>query len=65
MVSTPQHSWQARCAAKRDEIERDTRMLDERKKNRIERLYREVRAFAIPGGSEEIMRDLAVRQMGL
>ena len=44
MVSTPQHSWQARCAAKRDEIERDTRMLDERKKNRIERLYRELEA---------------------
>ena len=27
----------------------------------IERLYREVRAFAIPGGSEEIMLDLAVK----
>ncbi|KAK7234219.1 Exonuclease, partial [Aureococcus anophagefferens] len=44
MMSAPQHSWQARCAAKRDEIERDTRMLDERKKNRIERLYRELEA---------------------
>ncbi|KAH8072202.1 exonuclease [Aureococcus anophagefferens] len=43
-MSAPQHSWQARCAAKRDEIERDTRMLDERKKNRIERLYRELEA---------------------
>merc|ERR1711904_745656 len=29
---------------------------------KIERLYREVRAFAIPGGSEEIMLDLGVRQ---
>ncbi|KAJ3157271.1 hypothetical protein HDU89_002683 [Geranomyces variabilis] len=29
---------------------------------RIERLYREVRAYAIPGGSEEIMIDLGVRQ---
>jgi len=29
---------------------------------KIERLYREVRAFAIPGGSEEIMLDFAVRQ---
>ena len=29
---------------------------------KIERLYREVRAYAIPGGSEEIMADLAVRQ---
>ncbi len=30
--------------------------------DKVERLYREVRAFAIPGGSEEIMRDLGVRQ---
>ncbi|CAO3676476.1 unnamed protein product [Umbelopsis ramanniana] len=29
---------------------------------KIERLYREVRAYAIPGGSEEIMIDLGVRQ---
>ncbi|KAF4672613.1 hypothetical protein FOL47_000301 [Perkinsus chesapeaki] len=28
----------------------------------VERLYRDVRALAIPGGSEEIMLDLAVRQ---
>ena len=28
---------------------------------KVERLYREVRAFAIPGGSEEIMLDLGVR----
>ncbi len=28
----------------------------------VERLYREVRATAIPGGSEEVLRDLAVRQ---
>ncbi|KAA8907880.1 hypothetical protein TRICI_004887 [Trichomonascus ciferrii] len=28
----------------------------------IERLYREVRAYAIPGGSEEIMLDLSIRQ---
>lgn len=33
--------------------------------NRIERVYREVKVQAIGGGSEEIMRDLAVRQMGL
>jgi acyl-CoA dehydrogenase len=32
---------------------------------RIERIYREVRVNAIGGGSEEIMRDLAMRQMGL
>ena len=30
---------------------------------KVERLYREVRAMAIPGGSEEIVIDLAVRQI--
>lgn len=29
---------------------------------KVERLYREVRAYAIPGGSEEILLDLSVRQ---
>ena len=29
---------------------------------KVERLYREVRAYAIPGGSEEILLDLGVRQ---
>lgn len=33
--------------------------------NPAERVYREVKIMAIGGGSEEIMRDLAVRQMGL
>ncbi len=33
--------------------------------NPIERIYRDVKVMAIGGGSEEIMRDLAVRQMGL
>lgn len=33
--------------------------------NVVERLYREVRVMAIGGGSEEIMRDLASRQMRL
>lgn len=33
--------------------------------NRVERIYREVRVNAIGGGSEEIMRDMAVRQYGL
>lgn len=31
----------------------------------VERAYREVKVVAIGGGSEEIMRDLAARQMGL
>jgi alkylation response protein AidB-like acyl-CoA dehydrogenase len=29
---------------------------------KVERLYRDVRAYAIPGGSEEIMLDLGERQ---
>ena len=33
--------------------------------NPVERIYREVRVNAIGGGSEEILRDLAARQMGL
>merc|ERR1712098_617536 len=28
---------------------------------KVERLYRDVRAYAIPGGSEEILLDLSVR----
>jgi acyl-CoA dehydrogenase len=32
---------------------------------RVERIYREVRVMAIGGGSEEIMLDLAARQIGL
>ncbi|MGR8921095.1 MAG: acyl-CoA dehydrogenase family protein [Gammaproteobacteria bacterium] len=31
----------------------------------VERIYRETKVMAIGGGSEEVMRDLAVRQMGL
>lgn len=33
--------------------------------SRIERIYREVRVNAIGGGSEEIMKDLAARQLGI
>ncbi len=33
--------------------------------NPVERIYREVRVNAIGGGSEEIMRDLAARQLGI
>ncbi|MGC6511909.1 MAG: acyl-CoA dehydrogenase family protein [Parvibaculales bacterium] len=33
--------------------------------NAVERIYREVKVMAIGGGSEEIMRELAVKQMGL
>merc|ERR1719327_1963021 len=31
--------------------------------DKVERIYREVRAYAIPGGSEEIMLNLATSQM--
>ena len=33
--------------------------------NPVERIYRETKVMTIGGGSAEIMRDLAVRQMGL
>lgn len=33
--------------------------------NAVERIYRETKVMTIGGGSAEIMRDLAVRQMGL
>lgn len=33
--------------------------------NPVERVWRELKVMAIGGGSEEIMRDLAARQMGL
>ena len=32
---------------------------------KVERIYRDVKVNAIGGGSEEIMKDLASRQMGL
>ncbi len=32
--------------------------------NAVERMYREVKVNAIGGGSEEIMKDLTIRQMG-
>jgi acyl-CoA dehydrogenase len=33
--------------------------------SKSERIYREVRVNAIGGGAEEIMKDLAARQLGL
>ncbi|MCW5748888.1 MAG: acyl-CoA dehydrogenase, partial [Alphaproteobacteria bacterium] len=32
---------------------------------KVERIYRETKVMSIGGGSQEIMRDLAARQMGL
>jgi acyl-CoA dehydrogenase len=31
----------------------------------VERIYRDTKPFAIGGGSVEIMKDLAARQLGL
>ncbi|PCC72874.1 acyl-CoA dehydrogenase [Nannocystis exedens] len=33
--------------------------------NKVERIYRETKVLAIGGGAEEIMKDLAAKQMGL
>lgn len=33
--------------------------------NRVERIYREARIFVIGGGAEEVLRDLAARQLAL
>jgi acyl-CoA dehydrogenase len=32
---------------------------------KVERIYRETKVLAIGGGAEEIMKELAARQMGL
>lgn len=32
--------------------------------NRVERIYREARSFAVAGGAEEVLFDLAARQLG-
>ena len=32
--------------------------------SRVERIYRELKVMMIGGGSEEIMKDLAARQLG-
>lgn len=41
---------------------RPVRLHDDIDSLQVERLYRDVRAYAIPGGSEEIMLDLSMRQ---
>ena len=33
--------------------------------NKVERIYRETKVLSIGGGAEEIMKDLAARQLGL
>jgi len=50
------------CAREAAQIFGGNSLLREGKGKIVERLYREVRWTAIPGGSEEILLDLAVRQ---
>jgi len=53
------------CAREAVQVLGGTGYTRQSKGEKVERIYREVRAFAIPGGSEEIMLNLAVSQLGL
>jgi alkylation response protein AidB-like acyl-CoA dehydrogenase len=53
------------CAREASQIFGGNGYLREGKGKRVERLYREVRAAAIPGGSEEILLDLAMKSAKL
>jgi len=50
------------CAREASQVFGGSALVKEGKGKLIERIYREVRAAAIPGGSEEILLDLAARQ---
>jgi len=50
------------CAREASQIFGGAAVVKEGKGMIVERLYREVRATAIPGGSEEILLDFAIRQ---
>lgn len=50
------------CAREASQIFGGSSLVREGPGKMVERLYREVRASAIPGGSEEILLDLAARQ---
>jgi len=50
------------CAREASQIFGGNSIIKEGKGKIVERLYREVRAQAIPGGSEEILLDFAIRQ---
>jgi len=50
------------CAREASQIFGGSSIVKEGQGKRIERLYREVRAQAIPGGSEEILLDFTMRQ---
>jgi len=51
------------CAREASQIFGGSAIVREGKGARIERIYRGVRAIAIPGGSEEILLDFAIRQI--
>ncbi|KAL0478295.1 medium-chain specific acyl-CoA dehydrogenase, mitochondrial [Acrasis kona] len=51
------------CAREASQIFGGNSIVKEGKGKVIERLYREVRSAAIPGGSEEILLDLSIRQI--
>jgi alkylation response protein AidB-like acyl-CoA dehydrogenase len=51
------------CAREASQIFGGNSIVKEGKGKLVERAYRDVRALAIPGGSEEILLDLAVRQV--
>eukprot|EP01013_Petalomonas_cantuscygni_P001840 TRINITY_DN11873_c0_g1_i1.p1 TRINITY_DN11873_c0_g1~~TRINITY_DN11873_c0_g1_i1.p1 ORF type:complete len:425 (-),score=87.50 TRINITY_DN11873_c0_g1_i1:432-1706(-) len=51
------------CAREASQIFGGASIVREGRGMRVERMYREVRASAIPGGSEEILMDLAIRQV--
>jgi alkylation response protein AidB-like acyl-CoA dehydrogenase len=50
------------CAREASQILGGNSIVKEGRGKLVERLYREVRASAIPGGSEEILLDFAMRQ---
>ena len=50
------------CAREAAQIFGGSSVIREGRGKIVERLYREVRGVAIPGGSEEILADFAIRQ---
>ncbi len=51
------------CAREASQIFGGSSIVREGQGKLVERMYREVRASAIPGGSEEILLDFAMRQV--
>jgi len=49
------------CAREASQIFGGSSIVKEGKGKEVERMYREVRAVAIPGGSEEILLDFTIR----